>query len=99
MNTNLDMTELPYSFDLFFDMKFMFQVEQVCNGDHHVCGTHVTPNELYKMFTDHQMEIPHFLKRFATDLVGDDLVTQTIENFHKLTPEQMEKVLKCLNIK
>lgn len=58
-----DMTELPYSFDLLHDIKFMYEVQMVCDGVPHC--TDATPEELYKMFVEHNMEIPEFLAKFA----------------------------------
>ena len=58
-----DMTKLPYSFDLHHDIKYMYEVEMVCDGK---CpsGTDATPEDLYELFLHHNMPIPSYLEPF-----------------------------------
>jgi len=60
-NRELDMTPLPYSFDLLHDIKHMYEVEMVCKGQH-PAGTDATPEDLLEMFIDHKLEIPEYLE-------------------------------------
>lgn len=72
MTKVLDMTPLPYEFDLLYDIKCMYEVEMVCEGK---CpaGTHATPEDLLDMFISHKMEIPEFLSSAAKPRKNDSI--------------------------
>ena len=58
-----DHTELPYDFDLLWDIKYQYEVEMICEGKPH--SSDVTPEELYEMYIQHELEIPEYLAPFA----------------------------------
>lgn len=68
-----DMTPLPYEFDLLYDIKYMYEVEMVCEGK---CpaGTSATPGDLHEMFVRHSMAVPKYLE----DAAGCSPISRTI---------------------
>ncbi len=55
-----DSYELPYDFDLLYDIKHMYEVEAIANGGAH--ASDATPEDLVKLFDDNKLEVPECLK-------------------------------------
>lgn len=72
-NRVLDMTPLHSSFDLFYDLKYMYEVEMVCKGQS-PAGTNATPYDLLKMFNDYDIEAPKFLVDAAGEGPGSMVI-------------------------
>lgn len=52
--------ELPYDFDLLYDIKHMSEVESIANGGAH--ASDATPEDLVKLFVAHDLDVPECLK-------------------------------------
>lgn len=56
--------ELPYEFDLFFDIKTMQEVEDIATGKPH--SSDAEPEELLDLFIKYNLDIPDCLKNFKS---------------------------------
>jgi hypothetical protein len=52
--------ELPYEFDLIFDLKNMSEVESIAKGDY--SHNRATPEKLIELFIDLKLDIPECLQ-------------------------------------
>jgi len=57
---------LPYDFDLYYDVKYMYEVEMIAKGEPHCSDA--DGYDLYKMFSDLGMEIPDCLLEFSASV-------------------------------
>jgi len=56
----MDITKLPYKFDLLYDIKYMYEVEQIANGK--PSSSDAEPSDLVELFLSLRMKVPHCLK-------------------------------------
>ena len=77
------MRELPYEFDLLYDIKMMHQVEAIAKGD--PSCSDASPEELVELFIAHKLPIPDCLKevKAITELYGMVKVDFTDHEFAK----------------
>jgi len=57
------MRELPYEFDLLYDVKMMYEVESIANGE--PSCSDASPEDLVELFIAHKLEMPECLKQFV----------------------------------
>lgn len=91
-----DMTKLHSDFDLIYDLKYMYEVEMVCDGLS-PAGTDASPEDLYEMFVDHKMEIPEYLKNAVGVKVNETEVWISIDrtwSFHEPLFDEKHKFVK-----
>jgi len=53
------MRELPYTFDLHYDIKMMWEIETIAKGEPHCSDA--SPEDLVELFIEMDMEIPECL--------------------------------------
>ncbi len=91
------MRELPYEFDLMYDIKMMYEVEAVAKG--YATGSDATPEELVSLFEKHNIPIPACLVTFSKDIktnlivvvIKDGLVDNIIGCRNSKTQEKIFK--------
>jgi len=85
----LDMTELPPYFDLLYDIKYMYQVDDVCRG---CSSSSATPVELLEAFYLHNLTPSQYL----LDAAGDEvwLCNNGTWITHKPLPDEIHNYVR-----
>ena len=52
--------ELPYDFDLLYDIKHMSEIENIASGGAH--ASNATPEDLVNLFVSNKLDVPQCLK-------------------------------------
>ena len=60
MTTNSNKRELPYDFDLVYDIKSMMDIEMIAKGEPH--RSDASPSDLVEMFQDLKLPVPKCLE-------------------------------------